>query len=132
MLSDALDGILSDAEQATFDLHMAGCPSCATMFADAQRGAAWMEMLKSPRPEPPTALLERIIAETSGKAAALANPPIVLGSNDRLRTPSTLLGRPSQIPSTIQPAFASANVIPFRTRLTQGFRSLGQTSRGSP
>jgi hypothetical protein len=127
MLSDALDGILSDAEQATFDLHMAGCPSCATMFADAQRGAAWMEMLKSPRPEPPTALLERIIAETSGKAATLANPPIVLGSNDRLRTPSTLLGRPSQIPSTIQPAFASANVIPFRTRLTQGFRSLGQT-----
>jgi hypothetical protein len=127
MLSDALDGALSAAEQATFDLHMAGCPSCTTMFADAQRGAAWMEMLKSPRPEPPTALLERIIAETSGKAAALANPPIVLGSNDRLRTPSTVPGRLSQIPSTLQPAFATAHVLPFRTRLTQGFRSLGQT-----
>jgi anti-sigma factor RsiW len=69
MLSDALDGTLSAADQATFDLHMVGCPNCATMLADAQRGAAWMEMLKSPRPEPPIALLERILAETSGKAA---------------------------------------------------------------
>jgi hypothetical protein len=128
MLSDALDGTLSAADQATFDLHMVGCPSCATMLADAQRGAAWMEMLKSPRPEPPTALLERIIAETSGKAASLASPPIVLGSNDRLRTPNTLLGQPNLVPSSAtQPTFASTNVIPFRTRITHGFRSLGQT-----
>ena len=84
MLSDALDGTLSAADQATFDLHLVGCPSCATMLADAQRGTAWMEMLKSPRPEPPTALLERIIAQTSGKDAALANPPIVLGSTGLL------------------------------------------------
>jgi Putative zinc-finger len=128
MLSDALDGTLSATDQATFDLHMVGCPSCATMLADARRGAAWMEMLKSPRPEPPTALLERIIAETSGKAASLASPPIVLGSNDRLRTPNTLLGQPNLVPSSAaQPAFASTNVIPFRTRISHGFRSLGQT-----
>ncbi|MGD0444401.1 MAG: zf-HC2 domain-containing protein [Edaphobacter sp.] len=130
MLSDALDGILSLADQATFDLHLVGCPSCAIMLADAQRGAAWMEMLKSPRPEPPTALLERIIAQTSGKDAALANPPIVLGSNDRLRTrtPNTILGQPALVPGlATQPIFASAKVIPFRTRLTHGFRSLGQT-----
>ena len=125
MLSDALDGTLSAADQATFDLHLDGCPTCATMLADAQRGAAWMEMLKSPRPEPPMSLLERIIAETSGKAAALATPPIVLGGNDRLRTPNTLHG-PTLV-SSVQPVFASANVIPFRTRITQGFRSLGQT-----
>jgi hypothetical protein len=98
------------------------------MFADAQRGAAWMEKLKYPRPEPPSTLLERIIAETSGKDAALANPPIVLGATDRLRTPNTLIGQPVLAPSLAgQPAFASTNVIPFRTRLTQGFRSLGQT-----
>ena len=127
MLSDALDGTLSATDQATFDLHLAGCPSCATMLADAKRGASWMEMLKSPRPEPPTALLARIIAQTSGQAAAAAQtPPIVLGSNDRLRTPGTLPGRPILAsPSTTQPAFA--NVIPFRTRITHGFRSLGQT-----
>jgi Putative zinc-finger len=127
MLSDALDGTLSAADQATFDLHMVGCPNCTTMFADAQRGAAWIEMLKSPRPEPPMALLERILAETSGKAASLARPPIVLGSTDRLRTPNTILGGPSLVPSSAQPTFASTNVIPFRTRLTHSFRSLGHT-----
>jgi hypothetical protein len=134
MLSDALDGTLSATDQATFDLHLVGCPSCASMLADAKRGAAWMEMLKSPRPEPPTALLERIIAQTSAqtsgqassKTAAAHNPPIILGSNDRLRTPGTLPGRPTLVPSTAQPAF-STNVIPFRTRITHGFRSLGQT-----
>jgi hypothetical protein len=126
MLSDALDGTLSAADQATFDLHLVGCPSCATMLADAQRGAAWMEMLKSPRPEPPPALLERIFAQTSGQAAAANKPAIVLGSNDRLRTPGSLPGRPTLVPSTTQPAF-STNVIPFRTRLTHAFRSVGQT-----
>jgi hypothetical protein len=128
MLSDALDGTLSAVDQASFDLHLAGCPSCATMLADAQRGAAWMEMLKSPRPEPPATLFERIIAQTSGQAAAAHNPAIVLGSNDRLRTPGALPGRPILVPaSTAQPAFSSTNVIPFRSRVTHAFRSLGQT-----
>src|SRR5258705_3152121 len=129
MLADALDGTLSATDQATFDLHLVGCPSCASMLADAKRGAAWMEMLKSPRPEPPTALLERIIAQTSGQAqvAAANKPPIVLGSNDRLRAPGTVPGRPTLVPSaTAQPAF-STNVLPFRTRITHAFRSLGHT-----
>jgi hypothetical protein len=135
MLADALDGTLSATDQATFDLHLVGCPSCSTMFADAQRGAAWMEMLKSPRPEPPTALLERIIAQTSGqasaeagtKAAAALNPPIVLGSNDRLRTPGSIPGRPTLVPPSLtHPAF-STNVLPFRSRITHAFRSLGHT-----
>src|SRR5258708_15911972 len=107
MLSDALDGTLSATDQATFDLHLAGCPSCASMFADAKQGIAWMEMLKSPRPEPPTALLERIIAQTSGQtqtqAAAANKPPIVLGSTDRLRTPATLPARPLLVPAPTAP-----------------------------
>jgi hypothetical protein len=127
MLSDALDGTLSATDRATFDLHLVGCTNCTTMLADAQRGAAWMEMLKSPRPEPPTTLLERILAETSGKAASTAKPAVVLGSNDRLRTPGTIPGRPILVLSAAQPSFASTNVLPFRTRLNHGFRSLGQT-----
>ncbi len=131
MLADALDGTLSATDQATFDLHLVGCPSCASMLADAQRGAAWMEMLKSPRPEPPTALLERIIAQTSGQTAAQTaaahKPPIVLGSNDRLRTPGTSPGHPTLVPPSITQPALSANVIPFRTRVTHAFRSLGQT-----
>jgi hypothetical protein len=131
MLADALDGTLSATDQATFDLHLAGCTSCATMMADAQRGYAWMEMLKTPRPEPPIALLERIIAQTSAQTAtqtaAASKPPIVLGSTDRLRTPATLPGRPTLVPAAIaQPAF-STNVLPFRTRITHAFRSVGQT-----
>jgi hypothetical protein len=129
MLSDALDGTLSATDEATFDLHLVGCPSCSTMLADAQRGAVWMEMLKSPRPEPPTSLLERIIAQTSGEAAkAAAAPAIVLGGNDRLRTPSTILGRPAFVPSSVsQPAFAATSVLPFRTRVSHAFRSVSHT-----
>jgi hypothetical protein len=135
MLADALDGTLSAADQATFELHLAGCPNCAAMFANAQRGAAWMEMLKSPRPEPPASLFESILAQTSGKAALDAakenHPPIVLGRTDYLRTPNTLLGRPTLIPPTSASLatnpFASAKVLPFRTRVTSGLRSFGQT-----
>ena len=120
MLSDALDGTLSAADQATFDLHMIGCPSCAAMLADAQRGASWMAMLKTPRPEPPATLLDRIIAETSGKTAAEA-ANIVLGPTDHIRLgaiPRSFAG---------QPAFASAKVLPFRVRVTNSIRSFGHT-----
>ena len=130
MLADVLDGALSPADRATFDLHIAGCPSCSGMLADARRGAAWMELLHSPRPEPPANLLERILAQTSLQATAQAvsetASPLVSGSSDRLRTPNTLLGRPTLAGSEV-PATAFSNVLPFRTRLTYGLRSLGQT-----
>jgi hypothetical protein len=131
MLTDALDGTLSASDQATFDLHMVGCPACASMLADAQRGAAWMEMLKSPRPEPSSTLYDRIIAQTSGKIGTNPGANIVLGPTDRIRVhpPTTLLSRPTLVPSpAIQPAaFTSTNVLPFRNRVTNGFRSLGHT-----
>jgi hypothetical protein len=135
MLLDALDGTLSAADQATFDTHMIGCPSCAGLLADAQRGAAWMEMLKSPRPEPPATLFESILAQTSGKTtlgpAKEDQPPIVLGRTDYLRTPNTLLSHPTLLPAAAgnlaTNPFASAKVLPFRTRVTSGLRSFGQT-----
>jgi hypothetical protein len=132
MLADALDGTLSAADQATFDTHMIGCPSCSALLADAQRGAAWMEMLKSPRPEPPASLFESILAQTSGKTALgpAKEDPIILGRTDYLRTPAPLPGHSSLLPSvgTLPTSpFASAKVLPFRTRVTYGLRSLGQT-----
>ena len=42
MLTDALDGTLSPADQAAFDLHLLSCTACSSMMADAQRGAAWL------------------------------------------------------------------------------------------
>lgn len=128
MLADALDGTLSATDQAAFDLHMAACASCAGMLAGAQRGLAWMNMLKSAQPEPPATLLDLIFsqttgAETSRKTAKDASPAIVLGGNDRLRIPNTPLDRPA-----LQPAAAfSTNVLPFRSRFMHGLRSIGHT-----
>jgi len=65
MLADAVDGTLSADDQEFFDRHMAGCGLCSQQLADARRGAAWLEMLRTPAPEPPAALLERILAQTS-------------------------------------------------------------------
>ncbi|MEO6983104.1 MAG: anti-sigma factor [Edaphobacter sp.] len=126
MLADALDGTLSASDQAAFDLHMASCASCSSMLADAQRGLAWMELLKSSRPEPPAALLDRIFAQTCNEAAGESSHAPV-----RLREPNTLPGRPPLVPSyapAIQPsaAFVTTNV-PFRTRMAYGLRSIGHT-----
>ncbi len=69
MLPDAVDGLLSEAEQRAFDRHVAGCVVCAREMEEAQRGAAWLGMLKQQTPEPSPALLERILAQTSGAQA---------------------------------------------------------------
>ena len=69
LLADALDGSLGAAEQSFFDRHLQTCVDCSQMVADAQRGAAWLELLKEPRPEPTVNLLERILAQTSGAEA---------------------------------------------------------------
>ncbi len=140
MLIDALDGTLSAADQATFELHILGCPGCTEMLADARRGAEWMELLHAPRPEPPANLLERILSQTSGPASlqisgvpargAVLSSDVSSAVSDSPRPgprPSnTLLGHP--IPATSPSiTIASSNVLPFRTRVRSGLRSLGQT-----
>ncbi len=135
MLTDALDGALSSADKAAFDLHMVGCPACATMLAEAQRGAAWLEMLKSPIPEPPATLLDRILAQTSGQTTTEAKPTIVLGRTDYLRQPNTLLGQPAlnpipaMYPAAAYASGATAKVLPFRQRVATAFRfqNIGHT-----
>jgi len=78
MLPEAVDGMLSEAEQSAFDKHVAGCVECARELAEARRGAAWLSMLKSQAPEPPAGLLAKILAETTGvaqhDAAMIATP----------------------------------------------------------
>ncbi len=65
-LTDAIDGTLTAEEQTTFDAHIASCPECQSMLADAQRGHAWLGMLRAHRPEPPADLVGRILSRTSG------------------------------------------------------------------
>jgi hypothetical protein len=124
MLMDALDGVLSPADQAVFDLHLSSCTACSQMVADAQRGAAWLELLKTPRPEPPADLLERIFAQTSGAAAAGS---LAQTSVPHLVPSNTLLGRPELASAAGAAQHYPSNVLPFRSRFVSSFniRTIG-------
>jgi anti-sigma factor RsiW len=76
MLPEAVDHALSAEEQRVFDAHVAGCSECARELAEAQRGQAWMSLLKNYAPEPPAMLLEKILAQTSEPVLA-AIPAVV-------------------------------------------------------
>jgi Putative zinc-finger len=126
MLMDALDGTLSPEDQAAFDLHLLGCPVCSAMLADAQRGAAWLEMLRDPRPEPPAELIERIFSLTSGAQtndAATAEAQEILPAV----APNTLLGRPALVPTVYTSHIPNAKILPFRSRVGFNLRNLGHT-----
>jgi anti-sigma factor RsiW len=74
MLPEAVDGMLSESEQRAFDKHLASCVECSRELAEAQRGAAWLSMLKSQAPEPPAGLLAKILAETTGAVQYASSP----------------------------------------------------------
>lgn len=107
MLADALDGTLDAADQQRFDGHMAHCEPCAQALADAKRGAAWLEMLRDPKPEPSAELLERILAQTSGAA----------GTATLLQPAPVAVMHPGVVP-------AYGKVIPFRARMAGAMRSV--------
>ena len=102
MLADALDQTLTPADQAWFDKHVTSCVECSDTFADAQRGAAWLELLKSPRPEPSAALMERILAQTSGLQDENLSPIVI--------------GQPAILPDST-PSMPHGNVLAFRPRM---------------
>ena len=78
MCPDAVDGTLAEAERRVFERHVAHCANCARELEEARRGAAWLGMLKGHTPEPPAALLAKILAETTGtEDAANAMPEFV-------------------------------------------------------
>jgi hypothetical protein len=113
MLADVFDRTLSPDEQTVFDRHLAICPDCSRMFIDAQRGAAWLEMLKSPRPEPTGDLLSRILATTGPSTDVAAISPA---------ESNALLGQPAYAPAYAPAAYTSARILPFRQRVAAAFR----------
>lgn len=116
LLTDALDDLLGPADQVWFDTHIASCEHCSQLLADAQRGAAWLQMLKAPRPEPSSHLLERIFAETSDSADSLLQPASpLLPAGAVVSTPI-----PSEMP--VQPW--RAPIVPFRPRTSTSPRWL--------
>ena len=77
MCPDAVDGMLTEAERRVFERHVSHCANCAKEYEEAQRGAAWLGMLKGHTPEPPAALLAKILAETTGAEERAPMPEFV-------------------------------------------------------
>ncbi len=137
MLADTLDGTLAADQQERLDAHVAGCGLCSQMLADARRGAAWLEMLRTPRPEPAVTLLEQILVATSGVQGTLTTDRVVSGGMQHTGFASAIFGRSPLVGgvAAVAPGFVASgagvsygNVVPFRTRAAAALRrsSLGQ------
>ena len=128
MLADAVDGLLTPEEQATFDEHARSCADCGVQLAEAQRGAAWMSLLKAEPPEPNTGLVARILAQTSVRTAAEQE---ALRAEQRAHAAeASLLGSGvsgstmrAPLPASVATA-AIPGVLPFRTRLSMRLRPM--------
>jgi hypothetical protein len=84
LLADALDGLLSPKDEATFNAHMATCAACTALYEESRRGLEWLEFL-SPEPEVPAGLLDRILAQTG--PGQVAGYGLVAGGSDVLPMP---------------------------------------------
>jgi len=122
MLADALDGTLTAEDQEIFDVHMLHCGPCSQLLADAKRGAAWLEMLRDPAPEPPAMLVERILAQTSGAQDLGMSSHVTFGMQ-HAGMQGVALG---QAQDGLSPAGfpAYGKVLPFRSRMRKS--ALGQ------
>jgi hypothetical protein len=67
LLSEALDGALSEPGLAGFRAHAEICADCGPMLAAAQAGMSWLKSL--PEVEPPRNLVHNILVATSGAEA---------------------------------------------------------------
>ena len=128
MLADALDALLSPADQEAFDRHLLICASCRAMLADAKRGMAWLEMLRPHRPEPPAGLVERILAQTSVRAAE--ELAAQRSAQRAAAEAATLLGNPGPIAARLAlgESPAASNVLPFRSASASRFRAALHTA----
>ncbi len=130
MLMDVIDGTFTATQKTAFELHIATCSECSQMLADATRGASLLEMLKYPRPEPPAALLERILAQTSGQNNGLSSFPEPARKSASSMIPVAAAVNAAHDSSNLAPEPAIlANVLPFRPRATGrfNFKSIAQT-----
>lgn len=123
MLTDVIDGTLSAEEQAEFDRHAGSCEGCLAMLTDARRGLAWLEMLRPHRPVPAMNLVDRILAETSVRAAREAESARI--AHRTAAEAAMLLGRTNGSAPAVSAAPFPANagnVLPFRSRVPAPFR----------
>ena len=68
LLCDYVDGTLTPQEKATVELHLAACSECKALAEDAAAAMRFME--RASEPEPPVALVNKILFEArDGKTA---------------------------------------------------------------
>jgi len=65
LLSDALDGTLTEATHERFEAHKASCPSCGPLFAGARAGFKMLHALAEV--ESPATMVHNILAATIGQ-----------------------------------------------------------------
>jgi len=130
MLADAMDGSLTADQQERMDEHVAECGMCSQMLAEARRGAAWLEMLRTPRPEPPATLLEHILAATSGARGTLDAGRMVSAGMEQAGVANAMPAQLGGMAQGFGPGASASygNVLPFRTRAASALRtsSVGQ------
>lgn len=78
LLPDAADGLLTETEQTALNRHLSACPRCSEELAEAQRGLAWLTVLKEQSPEPPPSLLASILAQTTGEETVGEMQPVFI------------------------------------------------------
>ncbi|MGA8213209.1 MAG: zf-HC2 domain-containing protein [Candidatus Sulfotelmatobacter sp.] len=64
LVSDALDGVLTDAQLDAFHAHARTCSACGPLFAEVTAGRNWLKDLTEV--EPPLSLVNNILASTTG------------------------------------------------------------------
>ncbi len=156
LLADVADKSLDPLDpevQVLFDDHIAACTRCSSMLADARRGAAWLEMLKSHEPEPPRDLAARILAQTSLAQTSLSQTslsqtsvgqisahPSAPASGVSAAADATFADRPGRAANARLPqgiylspheeasvASGPSNVLSFRARVAAGLRPFKHT-----
>src|SRR5262249_4966068 len=108
MLSDALDGILSEEAKGVFEAHAAGCSVCGPMLAEARQGMLWMQGLEDL--EPPKNLVHNILAATSAAQADEKAAPRHSKPNLAIRVWKPIRGA---LASMMQPKFATSFSMAF-------------------
>ena len=108
MLSDALDGILSEEARGAFEAHATGCSVCGPMLAEARQGMLWMQGLEDL--EPPKNLVHNILAGTSAAKADEKAAPRRLKPGWAIRVWKPIRG---VVAGMMQPRFATSFSMAF-------------------
>lgn len=106
MLMDAIDRVLSSAQQARFEAHARMCPTCGLIFAEVDAGRLWLKSIEEV--EPPVHLVQNILASTTGISSArlaLGGEPSQTPLSERMREWFDVWIRPG-FTAVRQPRFA--------------------------